>query len=83
LCSATTRGRRLERLRAAVADDDPAARAELVPARVPAEVVERVQDQDARVMAELALVEARRRQAADAAAHDDEVVALAGVRRGG
>ena len=66
---------RLQRLAAAVAQDQAAIEAELVALGVAAEVVVVVQDQDSRP-AIGAPVEPGRRQAADAAADHDQIVAL-------
>ena len=64
-----------------LAIQQPAARTELVPLGVAAEVVVVVEDQDARRRARARAIEVRRRQPADAAADDDEIVGLAGVDR--
>ena len=52
---------------------------ELVPLRVPAEVVVVVDDEDAGVVSLHLVIEIGGRQAADAAAHDDEIVGLARI----
>jgi hypothetical protein len=68
--------RRVDRLRAAVADQQRAVDVELVAFRMTAEVVIGVEYQDAGRRPVLT-VEMRRRQAAEARAHHDQVVAFA------
>ena len=71
----------LDRLRAAVAEHHAVAGGELVALGVSAEVVVIVEDEDARLVAGLLAIEIGRRQSADAASDDDEVVALGGFGR--
>ena len=71
--------RRLDRLRAAMADHRPVAVAELVPLGVAAEIVVIVEDQDLRVGPDRLPEEIRGGEAAHPAADDDEVVAFPGV----
>ena len=73
---AVQRLRRLHRLAAAVADDPAAVERELVALGVAAEVVVVVEDQDAGPWADGAPVEPRRRETADAAADDHQIVAI-------
>src|SRR5581483_6920576 len=74
------RKRRLDARRSAVGQPEAPARTELVALRVSAEVVVVVEDEDAGARP-LHPVEVRRREAADAAADDDQIEALAGVDR--
>src|SRR5207253_2543063 len=67
---------RLERLAAAVTDDRNAVDRELVALGVAAEIVVVVEDEDARVVPGRAAVEPGRGEPADAAADNDEIVAL-------
>ena len=73
---APQRPRRLDRLAAAVADDEPPIERELVALGVTAEIVVIVEHEDARIGAGRAAVEPRRSQSADAATDDDEIVAF-------
>ncbi len=73
--AAVERMRRLHRLAAAVGDEQAPVDQELVALRVAAEIVVGLEQQDACVRF-LAPIEPRRREAADARAHDDQVVAL-------
>src|SRR5262249_56535099 len=69
---------RVDRLAAAVADDQPAVERELVALGVPSEIVVVVEDQDARRGANGAAIEEGGREPADAAADHDQVVAFLG-----
>src|SRR5579863_6560963 len=71
------RPRAVDLERAAVDQLQPPVEGELVALGVAAEVVVIVEDQDARPGAGVLAIVMRRGQAADAAAHDDEIVLLA------
>ena len=73
------RRRAVDGERAAVADQRATADPELVAARVSAEVVVVVEDEDARGGAGNLAKEPGRGQPADASAHDHQIVALAGI----
>ncbi len=62
--------------RAAIADERSPIERELVAFRVPAEVVVIVEDQDARVRVDVAMVDVRRRQATDARTDNNKIVVL-------
>ena len=69
-------------MRAAVAEQQLSADAELVARGVTAEVVVVVEEQDTRVVARLLAEEVRRGEPADAAAHHDQIIRLTRVSDG-
>ncbi len=62
----------------AVTEQQPVSRVELFPSGVPAEVVVRFENQDARIGAGLLAEEVRRRQSGDTRTHHDEIVGAIG-----
>src|SRR5215471_17168942 len=74
------RCRRRDRVRTAVAEQEPSADAELIACGVPAEVVVVVEEQDARIVASLLAEEVRGGESTDATTHHDQIIHLARVR---
>ena len=73
----TIRSRALDRIRASEAQHEILVYLELIALRVPTEVVVVFKDEHARRLAGSLMEEARGREAADAAAHHDQVIAFA------